>query len=178
LPDTNIIYNSPGCILTEARDGSIYSVISTQLSKYSTVKSRITKLDANGNLSHRVEIKITDGDIIANRKTSLREFCIGKAPEIFSNNLNSTIEKTASLQIKISPNPVMDHFRLTIRSSKAQRLQMLITDINGKTIKNNSVYLATGENIKIEDVSALSKGIYLLQLQTEDWNETLKFFKN
>ena len=70
--------------------------------------------------------------------------------------------------ISIYPNPSSSHITI---DTEQQVLGMTIIDVTGKKVK------ALSNNVKRIDVAELTKGIYFLQIQTENGLLTKKFIK-
>lgn len=64
--------------------------------------------------------------------------------------------------VKLYPNPVTD--KLNIESSQSQTISLTLTDLQGRTIRNNTFEQGTGSI----DVSDVAKGMYLIQLRSGD----------
>ncbi len=65
--------------------------------------------------------------------------------------------------ITIYPNPVKNMLNVKIASSANDKIMLLITDINGKTIINNATNTGRGESIIQVNISHLSAGTYFLK---------------
>jgi hypothetical protein len=78
-------------------------------------------------------------------------------------------------QATIFPNPADDKLYITLNSSPDQ-LTIRIIDMSG-AVMNSNEYRTAGKN-KIElNVSQLARGIYILQLQSQQGSQTLRFIK-
>ncbi|MEP7169354.1 MAG: T9SS type A sorting domain-containing protein [Bacteroidota bacterium] len=86
----------------------------------------------------------------------------------------------AGLEIKIFPNPVINHLSVSIYADKIKMYRIRISDIIGQEI-SSSVYYPSAMGAAYDiDVSALSEGIYLLTLESADkkFIKTIQFVKN
>ena len=81
-------------------------------------------------------------------------------------------EPTSSV-VSMYPNPARDNFTLELTSSQVGEMSMTIYNINGMVIRTKNVQLTEGNNIINEDVSALSNGIYFVQIYNTSNNETI-----
>ena len=92
------------------------------------------------------------------------------------NTASSTInfvDSQLSLQIKVSPNPTMNEFTLSMESNDKQNVQIIVTDIYGKKIfqTNGSV----NETYKFGNNFA--SGMYIVQVMQGKNIQTLKLIK-
>ncbi len=77
------------------------------------------------------------------------------------------------------PNPFNDELSLSVFSEAAETVFISLQDISGKIVFEKTVAVKKGENkIVVFENNLLSKGIYLLQLQTSNSVENLKIVKN
>lgn len=72
--------------------------------------------------------------------------------------------------IKVYPNPVKDILNI---SSDSKIKKVIVIDLSGKKVFENTI-----DTNKKLDVQSLSKGIYLIQVFTENETKTLKFIKH
>ncbi len=80
-------------------------------------------------------------------------------------------ENEAELDFKLYPNPAIN--TINVISSQVFN-KLVIIDINGRILKSINRY-----NVKCEiDVSALSNGVYFLEIQSDDSKSVKKFIKN
>lgn len=69
----------------------------------------------------------------------------------------------------IAPNPVTTNsFHLKISAAKAQQARLVIADIQGRIVQENTVSLFAGFNTIPFDVAQLAKGSYQLYVKTDD----------
>jgi hypothetical protein len=77
--------------------------------------------------------------------------------------------------VEIFPNPVKDVITIKKSSSKPQNISVSINDINGKElIVENNLNSASNQNI---NVSALSSGVYFIQIKNNQGQLIRKFIK-
>lgn len=93
-----------------------------------------------------------------------------------ANTAQLTIEEDIPISVKteqqildfsIFPNPVQEVLNLKIGSRYAERIELKITDVNGKTVQTQRFDLAEGPNEENINVGNLAKGLYLIQLINE-----------
>jgi len=92
-------------------------------------------------------------------------------------SLTPTEEITLANEIKISPNPIIDQASLIINLSEAlDNLSISLLTINGQIVKNwQYQHLIAGTNdFSILLPNSLSEGVYLLSLQSEQFQITKK----
>ena len=77
------------------------------------------------------------------------------------------------------PNPTRQLLNVVFQSPKAQQVQIIIADIAGKTVQQQTLQLQKGENNKTVNVAALSKGTYIVKVICADGCEAAvsKFVK-
>ena len=84
----------------------------------------------------------------------------------YSNVISFTI--IAKYDLSIHPNPASSTCVITINSSKNQVSPMIISDMQGKTVKLTAVTLVRGKNnIRVNDLGRLPAGSYIVQVNTE-----------
>ena len=94
-----------------------------------------------------------------------------------NNPLRNNIENP---QISVSPNPSSNTINISYSILKNQNIKIsLIEPISGRTHKilYSGVQTEGGFNMPL-DISNLSKGLYLIVIQTEDQYISKKFIKN
>jgi hypothetical protein len=77
-------------------------------------------------------------------------------------------------KLLIYPNPVQNKLHISIESTLSKKVEILIYDYTGKIVASQVNSISIGSNSVLLDVSALSKGIYLIQI---DSNYSSKFVK-
>jgi len=79
-------------------------------------------------------------------------------------------------EVTIAPNPTSDFANISIRTDKATKLSLLITDISGKVIYSGNKDLSPGNNRISIDLTTQASGIYLLKLKDDYGNEQVNRF--
>lgn len=73
--------------------------------------------------------------------------------------------ETNALQATIFPNPFNENIHLSLTIVNAQKTTINVFDIAGKLIYNDIIHLPKGKNeIKLEGLSALQQGMYLMRI--------------
>ena len=66
----------------------------------------------------------------------------------------------------VSPNPFTDHMKVNLTSLKAQALQAIITDMEGRVYYRSQFNLQEGiNNLDLKNIGNLADGVYLLQME-------------
>ncbi|MEO6902656.1 MAG: T9SS type A sorting domain-containing protein [Bacteroidia bacterium] len=85
---------------------------------------------------------------------------------------NSVNNPTAALQkIFVYPNPAKDILYFESDYKTASKLNYMLIDVAGKTIINKDVFVTTGSNKQVIDLTALPKGIYVLRITASQENK-------
>ncbi|WP_153800134.1 ELWxxDGT repeat protein [Foetidibacter luteolus] len=79
------------------------------------------------------------------------------------------------VEARLSPNPAKDVLNISLSNAGAKSLSLRITDISGKPVYLQKLNNA-GNQQRI-NVAGLSKGVYYLQVVTDDGAKTIKFVK-
>jgi ELWxxDGT repeat protein len=87
-----------------------------------------------------------------------------------------TLDKQKSF-VMLYPNPVRNDINLTITLAKKDKINWLLTDNNGRVVKNGYYELGTGSSAVVIDGESLSAGYYLLRLNSELLQQTIKIVK-
>jgi hypothetical protein len=98
--------------------------------------------------------------------------------ESFSNIIPLKIRKE-NKTVAISPNPFKDFVKINFESDKRQTLSIRIFSIAGKEIVSKKIWVNAGNNsIRIDGLSNIPRGNYLLQLISEDKRIVQKITRN
>jgi ELWxxDGT repeat protein len=87
-----------------------------------------------------------------------------------------TLDKQKSF-VMLYPNPVRNDINLTITLAKKDKINWLLTDNNGRVIRNGLYELSAGSSAVVIDGQSLSAGNYLLSLNGELLKQTIKIVK-
>jgi hypothetical protein len=77
---------------------------------------------------------------------------------------NDDIKLRNESSMSLSPNPANDIVKVSYKAGSSLTYQLIISDINGKSIIARSGITSFGENVLTIDISKLAKGIYILRL--------------
>ncbi|NPD83256.1 T9SS type A sorting domain-containing protein [Lentimicrobium sp. L6] len=92
------------------------------------------------------------------------------------NIINVGVEELTNIsEVSLFPNPATTSMALSFIAKQSGNLDIVISDILGKTVSNQSVDVKTGlfnENINIED---LNQGIYFLELNQNNESKVIRF---
>ncbi len=83
----------------------------------------------------------------------------------------------SSQGLVIYSNPFSDHIRLKINVSRPQNLVLTVTDMLGKTYITQSYQAQNGDNFVNLQPSVASSGMYILHIQGNSFNQTVKLEK-
>ncbi|MCX7744006.1 MAG: DUF4397 domain-containing protein [Flavobacteriales bacterium] len=93
-------------------------------------------------------------------------------------NVTSIEENSTLIQTTLYPNPAVDFIHLSIESFNNIPVNVRIMDLQGRIVMNmQDVSLVSGLNTITLNVSALSKGIYQLEIFNHEMCQTKKFIK-
>jgi len=82
-----------------------------------------------------------------------------------------------SFFVKAYPNPVKSTAMLNIFSDKNEKITWQLTDVSGRTIRNNVNQINKGQNNIIIDMNSIPAGIYQLLIKGQQFSQTLKLQK-
>jgi hypothetical protein len=83
----------------------------------------------------------------------------------------------SSQALVIYSNPFSDQIRLKINVSRPQSLMLTVTDMMGKTFVTQSYQAQNGDNFVNLQPSVISSGMYILHIQGDSFNQTVKLEK-
>ena len=81
-----------------------------------------------------------------------------------SKNIAATPAQKETASVKIFPNPVKNKAELELKGFEAGLVQLQLTDINGKKLRDDQRLLVSGNETMVL-MFALQPGIYFLQLK-------------
>jgi hypothetical protein len=94
----------------------------------------------------------------------------------YSKSISVTTDKN-SLPLVIYSNPFSDQIRLKINVSRPQNLIMTVSDMLGKTYISKSYQAQSGDNFVNLQPSIGSSGMYILRIQGDSYDQTVKLEK-
>ncbi|MDX5435625.1 MAG: T9SS type A sorting domain-containing protein, partial [Pontibacter sp.] len=80
-------------------------------------------------------------------------------------------------QLKVWPNPFDDELATEIYTSEAKEVQLILSDMNGRSLYTKTIKLKAGVNRISLALQELPKGMYILRLQGMDVSESAKVIK-
>jgi hypothetical protein len=84
-----------------------------------------------------------------------------------------------SASLSVYPNPFVSNVKLSVNASKEGRANVVISNIAGQQVANESVLLQNGQNIIVlQNLSALTPGIYAIDFTTQEGRFSQKIIKN
>lgn len=95
---------------------------------------------------------------------------------VYSKTVTVTTENT-SVPLVVYSNPFSDQIRLKINLSKPQNLMMTVSDMQGKTYITQSYQAQSGDNMVNIVPPVTSSGMYILRIQGDTYNQTIKLEK-
>jgi hypothetical protein len=84
------------------------------------------------------------------------------------------IGEGSSLSMVAYPNPTSTNLTVEFTSDLSQDVNMTMRDASGRLVYSETKAVATGANATLIDVSTFAKGIYMLQVQSNNTTETLR----
>jgi hypothetical protein len=82
-----------------------------------------------------------------------------------------------SVPLVIYSNPFSDQIRMKVNVSRSQNLIMTVSDMVGKTIISRSVQAQAGDNLVNLQPGVKGSGMYILHIQGDSYNQTVKLEK-
>ncbi|MFT4759738.1 MAG: hypothetical protein ACI9XO_004730 [Paraglaciecola sp.] len=79
--------------------------------------------------------------------------------------------------IVVTPNPVADQLKLSINSRAAGNFDLRISDLSGRIIRTEAIFLSSGENEASFSVEGLESGYYSVQLCGENHVTSVQMLK-
>ncbi len=93
------------------------------------------------------------------RKGATLGSCKGKSGIFFDD------EEIKEFGYQVYPNPSAGIINLDITMVQDDKLEIYVTDLIGRTVHQESVYLGSGNNYRQVDLSMLSQGLYVVELR-------------
>ncbi|MBD0360699.1 MAG: T9SS type A sorting domain-containing protein, partial [Nitrososphaeraceae archaeon] len=96
---------------------------------------------------------------------------------VYSKTINVSLKTKNEPLFTLKQNPVNNHIDLSLNLPTQQNLDWIITDNNGRVLKNGNIKASAGNlNISIP-VGSLVSGVYYLSLQGATFSQCTKFIK-
>ena len=88
------------------------------------------------------------------------------------------VNSTDNSKLQTYPNPVRNELNLNFNSGNRRQLSFDIFDASGKQVYHQSLGEAKGAANYLIDVAGFTKGIYYVNMVTNEGIETARFIKN
>ena len=85
-----------------------------------------------------------------------------------------SVEITATMEVRMHPNPARSHVFLDLQSPVARPYEIRMYDLAGRVVRAWNGKAEAGMNTIDLDIESAGKGIYLLQLATDAGRQTQK----
>ncbi|MDP9042866.1 MAG: T9SS type A sorting domain-containing protein, partial [Bacteroidota bacterium] len=95
----------------------------------------------------------------------------------YSRIVSTTAADDNSLPLVVYSNPFSDQIRLKVNVARAQNLTMTVSDIVGKTFISKSYQAQAGNNYVNLQPNTGGSGIYILHINGDSYNQTVKLEK-
>lgn len=133
---------------------------------------------SRGNSNNTTNYSFTDDNVKKNVRYYYRLRQTDMGGHITYSVIRSVIIKSSALaNVSVSPNPATDMITLVLNTDKIKSMDVLITDITGKKIRQLRLGNISGRVSSSINIRDLAKGTYLMRLQSGEDTETLKFIK-
>ena len=98
------------------------------------------------------------------KKTSITPEAI-EMPVKLSAEVKTPVVKNNKTGLTVSPNPTIDVANLSFESASSEILEFVLTDGNGRVVKNQTYNSVKGRNLLTFDMKDLASGIYYISCQ-------------
>ena len=88
--------------------------------------------------------------------------------------IDTGVEELDGFNISIAPNPASDYVTVGVSSDKNIPIQLLLTGIDGRVVKSLNMFANASQSIRTFNTSELEKGMYLIQIKSENGLTTKK----
>jgi len=119
--------------------------------------------------NYNIDLRITD--TWGNKTDAVRQV------NVLSPLLTGIDEKKNTPQVSVFPVPAQDKLNISLSNSRQGTVNILLTNIEGKTLISQNAELNTGSNILNLNTSKLSSGLYILKLNFENGSYVAKLVK-
>ncbi len=79
--------------------------------------------------------------------------------------------------VQLYPNPSDEETFVRFQLDTPQNVEIILTDLSGKTISVKQINGSTGDNLVMLDVSDIAEGSYCIKIQNKNGNRILRFVK-
>lgn len=95
--------------------------------------------------------------------------------QFISSGANAINENNAISLIKVFPNPTKSKLNIHLTTKNNTSITTKIFNVIGKEVFSDITHSTIGSNLKEIDVSNLTNGVYFLNINTTNYNKTIKF---
>ena len=125
----------------------------------------IGSVAANGNTSSKTTYNFSDGQPSSNKNYYRLKMTDKDGSFIYSSVLALTLQETAAITYKLSPNPAKTYLQLQVNFKKDEIINIKVFDAVGKTIITQKSNVSIGTNvITINNCNTLKNGSYFVQM--------------
>jgi hypothetical protein len=82
-----------------------------------------------------------------------------------------------SLPLVVYSNPFTDQIRVKVNVSRAENLSLIVSDITGRTYLKQSYNAQAGDNLINLVPAGAASGMYILHIEGNTYNQTVKLAK-
>ncbi|MGQ7947651.1 InlB B-repeat-containing protein [Flavobacterium sp. WC2509] len=97
------------------------------------------------------------------------ESCTSQAKSLGTNDFEKLL-----FEAYVSPNPVVENINLIVNSSQVQDANIVLSNVNGQILFSKQQQLNTGINTISINKSTVAKGFYILKVDAEGINKSIK----
>jgi hypothetical protein len=96
----------------------------------------------------------------------------------FSNTVSLRLSGARLTNYAVYPNPFINNIKLQIETENQTAMTVRISNISGQVVLGKNVNLQKGDNlVVVPDLGSLKPGIYIVELISADWKQTLRVTK-
>lgn len=153
--------NSKEFIIEKSNDGVSYRELTrVPAAGYSSITKKYTYLDIEATDVNYYRLKMVDLDGASKQSDVVL---------VKNNGLSQAVYAVA--------NPFTDHIAVRFAKLPKGEVALRLLDMSGKLINTTRIYNSLSSVIRIENTSALSQGLYILQVESEGKQYAIKLLK-
>ena len=96
----------------------------------------------------------------------------------FSNTVSLRLSGVKLNNYTVYPNPFASDIKLQVETEKQTAMTVRISNVSGQVVINKQVSLQNGQNIVvIPNLGSLKPGMYIVEMISVDWKQTLRVTK-
>lgn len=93
-----------------------------------------------------------------------------------SQSATAKVKSSTALGAFVAPNPAKQYVQFTVRNFSEEKLTATLTDLTGRVLHVEKIAVAANTGYRLNINTMPAAGVYLLQLRSVDYAETLKVF--